>query len=171
MLSKIATYLVRCWNINSRLVKVWVMSRSLLFFLKSTMLMLLLASLGIRALVPVGLMVAATDQGLAIILCDSSSGLGSVPAFRKQPSQDVHQHHVHAKQAGATAIGHHESDQSCEECDFLWANGFEEVDHFIVITGISKPVPFNWQARQISRFGGARAPPYHSRAPPSASFS
>ena len=133
--------------------------------------MLLLASLGMRALVPVGLMVAATDQGLAIILCDSSSGLGSVPAFQKQPSEGEHQHHAHAKPAGATAIAHHESDQSCEEFNFLWANGFEEVDHFIVITGISKPAPFNWQAKQISHLGSAQAPPYHSRAPPFASFS
>jgi hypothetical protein len=89
------------------------------------LILLLMLSLGIRSIVPMGMMVSNTDGGLLgfeITLCDGSNSLGSIPVFKK---------HVEPTHLGHDAK-HHQENSRCEECDFLWASsGFDDGLAFI----------------------------------------
>ena len=137
--------------------------------------LLLILSLCVRSIVPVGLMITGDSESLFdldIVLCDGDKGLAAIPGFG--PADD---HHHHAASHHPSGLSESQTEQEnetagCESCDFLWANsGFEEVlevDGYLHLDYLSNKLPGKtWQAGKIQRLILA----YQSRAPPTTPIS
>ncbi len=142
--------------------------------LSKTVIVLLLFALGVRSVVPQGLMIESNSTalfGFEIVLCDGNKGLGSIPAFQRNvPDHAVHaMHHpdTHQVDQADRPTQHRHEDDTCSECDFLWAgSGFEET----VQVDIDIPIQFFAETIQVAPnqdvtfFRSAYR--YLSRAPP-----
>ena len=126
-------------------------------------------------------MIARVGQGpmdLAIILCDGSKGLGSVPAFQKKQMSSGHQGHgdmSHGDMSHSTmphstmphSTMHHGESGGCADCDLTWGSGL--LEDVVLASG---EIQFEFQSQQLSltkphySYYVQQFYSYDSRAPP-----